>query len=116
MVKVQQQKQAACQLHGLLFLSAQDQLPASTGEQVEQAGQGRCERLVARLRLERAGRTVYVRDVEVRASARRFVARPLRTLAAWTGPEALRAAGAALWPVQARPPARGMPASRRVAS
>lgn len=45
-------------------------------------------------RLERAGRTVYVRDVEVRASARRFVARPLRTLAAWTAIQALYTLGA----------------------
>lgn len=35
-------------------------------------------------RVERAGRTVYVRDVRVEASARRFERRPLRTLAIWT--------------------------------
>jgi rSAM/selenodomain-associated transferase 2 len=34
-------------------------------------------------RLERYGRTAYVRDVEVRASARRFEARPWRTLLLW---------------------------------
>ena len=35
-------------------------------------------------RLERAGRTVYVRSVTVEASARRFERTPLRTLAVWT--------------------------------
>ena len=35
-------------------------------------------------RLERAGRTVYVRHVTVEASARRFERAPLRTLAIWT--------------------------------
>jgi rSAM/selenodomain-associated transferase 2 len=34
-------------------------------------------------RLERRGKTAYVRAVEVRASARRFEARPWRTLAGW---------------------------------
>ena len=35
-------------------------------------------------RLERHGRTAYVRDVEVHVSARRFERAPLRTLALWT--------------------------------
>lgn len=35
-------------------------------------------------RIERAGRTVYIRDVTVEASARRFASAPLRTLALWT--------------------------------
>ncbi len=35
-------------------------------------------------RLERAGQTVYVRGVTVEASARRFEATPIRTLAIWT--------------------------------
>lgn len=35
-------------------------------------------------RLERAGRTAYVRDVTVEASARRFERSPIRTLATWT--------------------------------
>ncbi len=34
-------------------------------------------------RIERRGRTVYVRDVEVRVSARRFARRPGRTLMLW---------------------------------
>ena len=40
-------------------------------------------------RLERAGRTVYVRDVEVVASARRFERAPLRTLLLWSALQAL---------------------------
>lgn len=36
-------------------------------------------------RLEREGRTVYRRDVVLRASARRFEQAPLRTLAIWSG-------------------------------
>jgi rSAM/selenodomain-associated transferase 2 len=36
-------------------------------------------------RLEREGRTVYLRDVALRASARRFAHAPVRTLAIWTG-------------------------------
>jgi rSAM/selenodomain-associated transferase 2 len=40
-------------------------------------------------RLERHGRTAYVRDVEVRASARRFETRPLRTLFIWVLIQAL---------------------------
>ncbi len=35
-------------------------------------------------RLERRGRTAYVRDVEVHASARRFEGAPLRTLFVWS--------------------------------
>lgn len=35
-------------------------------------------------RLERAGRTAYLRDVVIEASARRFEAAPLRTLGVWT--------------------------------
>lgn len=35
-------------------------------------------------RLERSHRTVYVRDVELEASARRFADAPLKTLAVWT--------------------------------
>lgn len=35
-------------------------------------------------RLERRGRTAYVTDVEVHASARRFAGRPIRTLVIWT--------------------------------
>lgn len=35
-------------------------------------------------RLERHGRTQYVADVEVESSARRFAARPLRTLTLWS--------------------------------
>lgn len=35
-------------------------------------------------RLERHGRTAYVRDVIVEASARRFAHAPLRTLLVWT--------------------------------
>ena len=35
-------------------------------------------------RLERHGRTAYVRDVEVQVSARRFERAPLRTLLVWT--------------------------------
>jgi rSAM/selenodomain-associated transferase 2 len=40
-------------------------------------------------RLERVGRTVYVRDVEVVASARRFERAPIRTLLLWTALQAL---------------------------
>ena len=40
-------------------------------------------------RLERAGRTVYVRDVEVVASARRFERAPIRTLLLWSALQAL---------------------------
>jgi rSAM/selenodomain-associated transferase 2 len=39
-------------------------------------------------RLERAGRTRYVADVEVRSSARRFARQPLRTLAVWAALQA----------------------------
>jgi hypothetical protein len=44
-------------------------------------------------RLERYGPTVYVRDVQVRASARRFAARPWRTLFAWIVIQALYSMG-----------------------
>lgn len=44
-------------------------------------------------RLERLGRTAYLRHVEVRASARRFEAAPLRTLALWTVLQALYSLG-----------------------
>jgi rSAM/selenodomain-associated transferase 2 len=44
-------------------------------------------------RLERHGRTAYVREVEVRASARRFAARPWRTLFAWIVIQALYTMG-----------------------
>ncbi|MEZ4409180.1 MAG: TIGR04283 family arsenosugar biosynthesis glycosyltransferase [Polyangiales bacterium] len=49
-------------------------------------------------RLERAGRTAYLRDVAARASARRFERRPLRTLAVWAAVQSLYSLGA--------PPAR----------
>lgn len=49
-------------------------------------------------RLEREGRTTYVRDVTVRASARRFARAPVRTLAVWTALQVAYSAGA--------PPAR----------
>jgi len=44
-------------------------------------------------RLERHGRTVYVRDVTVEVSARRFEHAPLRALGAWAAIHALYAAG-----------------------
>jgi rSAM/selenodomain-associated transferase 2 len=44
-------------------------------------------------RLERYGRTAYLRNVEVRASARRFEARPWRTLFLWVLIQALFMAG-----------------------
>ena len=44
-------------------------------------------------RLERAGRTVYVREVEAVSSARRFAGRPLRTLAVWAIVQGLYEAG-----------------------
>jgi rSAM/selenodomain-associated transferase 2 len=44
-------------------------------------------------RLERRGKTVYVQHVEVLASARRFSARPLRTLLLWVLIQALYMAG-----------------------
>ncbi len=40
-------------------------------------------------RLERAGRTAYLRAITVEASARRFEAAPIRTLALWTGLQVL---------------------------
>ena len=43
-------------------------------------------------RLERAGRTAYLRHVVVRASARRFESSPLRTLLGWTIIQALYSA------------------------
>lgn len=46
-------------------------------------------------RLERHGPTVYVRDVVVTASARRFAGRPLRTLGLWTALQALYGLGVA---------------------
>jgi rSAM/selenodomain-associated transferase 2 len=44
-------------------------------------------------RLERRGRTVYLRAVEVTASARRFAAAPVRTLFLWTLLQVLYSAG-----------------------
>ena len=44
-------------------------------------------------RLERAGRTAYVRDVEVAVSARRFAKAPLKTLAVWTAIQVLFSSG-----------------------
>jgi rSAM/selenodomain-associated transferase 2 len=44
-------------------------------------------------RLERHGRTAYIRDVEVEASARRFQGRALRTLAVWTAVQGLYSLG-----------------------
>jgi rSAM/selenodomain-associated transferase 2 len=44
-------------------------------------------------RLERHGKTAYVREVSVTASARRFQRAPVRTLAAWTMLQALYSAG-----------------------
>ncbi len=44
-------------------------------------------------RLERASRTVYITDLEVAVSARRFAARPLRTLAIWTVIQTLASSG-----------------------
>jgi rSAM/selenodomain-associated transferase 2 len=46
-------------------------------------------------RLERRGRTVYLRELTVRASARRFARAPLRTLALWTVLQLLYSAGVA---------------------
>ena len=46
-------------------------------------------------RLERTARTVYIDDVEIVASARRFADRPLRTLAVWTAIQTLASAGVA---------------------
>jgi rSAM/selenodomain-associated transferase 2 len=45
-------------------------------------------------RLERAGRTVYLDDVEIRVSARRFERSPLTTLLVWTALQVLYSAGA----------------------
>ncbi len=44
-------------------------------------------------RLERLGRTVYVRDVTVSASARRFESAPFRTMALWAGLQLLYSLG-----------------------
>ncbi len=44
-------------------------------------------------RLERAIRTVYITDLEITASARRFAARPLRTLTIWTVIQTLASSG-----------------------
>jgi rSAM/selenodomain-associated transferase 2 len=44
-------------------------------------------------RLERRGRTAYLRRVEVKASARRFLGAPLRTLLVWTLLQVLYSAG-----------------------
>jgi glycosyltransferase involved in cell wall biosynthesis len=44
-------------------------------------------------RLERFGRTVYIRHVEVSASARRFARAPARTLATWTVVQGLYSLG-----------------------
>lgn len=44
-------------------------------------------------RLERRGRTTYLRSVEVSASARRFQHAPFRTLFVWTGLQILYSAG-----------------------
>ncbi len=44
-------------------------------------------------RLERATRTVYLDDIEIVASARRFVGAPLRTLAIWTLIQTLASSG-----------------------
>ncbi len=44
-------------------------------------------------RLERASRTVYITDLEIAVSARRFAARPLRTLAIWTVIQTLASSG-----------------------
>ncbi len=44
-------------------------------------------------RLERASRTVYITDVEIAVSARRFAAQPLRTLAIWTLIQTLASSG-----------------------
>ncbi|MDQ3339536.1 MAG: TIGR04283 family arsenosugar biosynthesis glycosyltransferase [Myxococcota bacterium] len=46
-------------------------------------------------RLERTSRTVYVDDIAIIASARRFAERPLRTLAIWTAIQTLASAGVA---------------------
>ena len=46
-------------------------------------------------RLERGGRSAYIRDVEVRTSARRFERAPIRTLAVWTAIQALYGCGVA---------------------
>lgn len=44
-------------------------------------------------RMERRGRTAYIRDVELHASARRFADAPLKTLAIWVGLQALYSGG-----------------------
>lgn len=46
-------------------------------------------------RLERASRTVYLTEVEIVVSARRFAAQPLRTLAIWTLIQTLASSGVA---------------------
>ena len=44
-------------------------------------------------RLERTAQTVYLSDIEIAASARRFADRPLRTLAIWTAIQTLASSG-----------------------
>ncbi|MBA3819176.1 MAG: TIGR04283 family arsenosugar biosynthesis glycosyltransferase [Deltaproteobacteria bacterium] len=46
-------------------------------------------------RLERATRTAYITDVEIVASSRRFIERPVRTLAVWAAIQTLASAGVA---------------------
>ena len=63
-------------------------------------------------RLERAGRTAYVRDVVAKSSSRRYEQRPLRTLALWAALQSAYSLGAppdwlARWYAVVRAPQRG---------